>query len=64
MKQPSPLVKPANQGGCLMFLSLTKGLVTRTTEEKADISSGERPRFVDALMATILHNLEELNALY
>ena len=47
-----------------MFLSLTKGLVTRTTEEKADISSGERPRFVDALMATILHNLEELNALY
>ena len=65
MKLPSPETKPANQLGSLIlgFLFKTKGLVTGITSGKADFTSRERPRFIDALIATILQNLS-LSVLY
>ena len=60
-KHPSAQVKPANQkvkyALCLLFNShclVGVALNTGTISGKLDLSSGEIPRFIDALIATIL----------
>jgi len=53
VKEPSPEVKPAIQLESLIFWSLMFGLATATTSVKANFSLSGRPKFMEALMATI-----------
>jgi hypothetical protein len=48
-------MNPANQKGSGIFLSKTKGLFIGTISGKSSFSSGNKPKFKDALIATILH---------
>ena len=55
-KQPSALVNPANQCGSIFWGCSTKGLFTWTTSGKkaAKFSLSDKPRLIEALLATIL----------
>ena len=51
---PPPVANPANQLGSSIFCacSVTIYLFILITSEKADFSSGDKPKFIEALMAT------------
>ena len=54
LKHPSADVNPAAHSLLEIFLFVTAGLITATTSGKANFNSGERPRLIEALIATIL----------
>ena len=54
-KQPSPEVNPASHCGSIVFGVSTLGLSTGTTLGKANWSFSDKPRFIDALVATMLY---------
>ena len=55
-KHTSADVNPATQFGYLTLRFLTRGLTTGTTSGKAFFNTSDKPKFIAALMATILRN--------
>ena len=53
MKQPSPLVNPANQCGSLIFWSFTNSLPRGVILGKASTKLEDKPQFIEALIAII-----------
>ncbi|KAG0632709.1 hypothetical protein HOY80DRAFT_897640, partial [Tuber brumale] len=53
-KEPSPAVKPATQYGSLINIDSTLDLSTGVISGKAAFSNTDKPKFIDALIDTIL----------
>jgi hypothetical protein len=53
LKQPSPLLNPANQLGSGILLFSIKGLWIDTILGNAVFKSSDKPKFIDALIATV-----------
>ena len=56
MNEPSPEVNPAIQFGSGIRGFSTIGLTTGTTSGKANLTFSDKPRFIEALIATIFRN--------
>ena len=56
IKQPSAAVNPINQWKSIIVWSLIKDLSTGTTLGKAAFSLSDKPKFIEALIATIFNN--------
>ena len=54
MNEPSPDVNPANQFGSIVDGVVTSGLSTGTTSGNSAFSFSDKPKFIDALIATVL----------